>query len=137
MTHTPFPLSLPPSLLPRQTPSPAVPLRTPTPAPVAVCSLRCRRCLHHLCAGLPRWLSLRCPNPGAPGPDSPGLPSPSAGIMRAIGTLQVLGFLLSLARGSEMGNSQAGKPRGEPQQAGSGERARLERAQTLDKGFGF
>lgn len=29
--------------------------------------------------------------------------------MRANGALQVLGFLLSLARGSEVGNSQAGK----------------------------
>lgn len=68
-----------------------------------------------------RWLSLRCPpNLGAPGPDSAGLPSPSAGIMRATGTLQVLGFLLSLARGSEMGNSQAGKPRGSPSRLEAG-----------------
>ena len=29
--------------------------------------------------------------------------------MRANGALQVLGFFLSLARGSEVGNSQAGK----------------------------
>ena len=32
--------------------------------------------------------------------------------MRANGALQVLGFLLSLAQGSEVGNSQAGKRRG-------------------------
>lgn len=32
--------------------------------------------------------------------------------MRANRALQVLGFLLSLARGSEVGNSQAGKRRG-------------------------
>lgn len=32
--------------------------------------------------------------------------------MRANAALQVLGFLLNLARGSEVGNSQAGKRRG-------------------------
>lgn len=57
--------------------------------------------------------------------------------MRAIGTLQVLGFLLSLARGSEMGSSQAGKRRGAPRQAGWKRSARPERAQTLGQGFGF
>lgn len=51
-------------------------------------------------------------------------------------TLQVLGFLLSLARGSEMGNSQAGKPRGEHQQAGSGERD-LRARRPWARGFGF
>ncbi|XP_057363746.1 receptor tyrosine-protein kinase erbB-3 isoform X3 [Manis pentadactyla] len=42
-----------------------------------------------------------------PGPDPAGLPRPSAGVMRTNAALQVLGFLLSLARGSEVGNSQA------------------------------
>lgn len=110
MTHP----SLPPSLPPSQTDTlPCRPAPDSDYAPVAVCSLCCRR--GHLFAGLFRWLSLRCPpNLGAPGPDSARLPSPSAGSMRAVVILQVLGFLLSLARGSEMGNSQAGKPHGSP-----------------------
>lgn len=119
MTH-PLPSSLPLSLPPRQTPSPAVPLGTPTTAPVALCNLRCR--LGHLfavCSGGCRFDVLLILG-GPPGPDSAGLPLPSAGIMRAIGTLQVLGFLLSLARGSEMGNSQAGKPRGSPSRLEAG-----------------
>jgi hypothetical protein len=69
-----------------------------------------------------RWLSLRCPSPGAPGPDLAGLPSPSAGVMRANRALPVLGFLLSLARGSEVGNSQAGKRRGRSGGLGPGSR---------------
>lgn len=71
-----------------------------------------------------RWLSLRCPNPGVPGPDSAGFPSPAAGIMRATETLQVLGFLLSLARGSEVGNSQTGKPRRSPSRLETGSATR-------------
>lgn len=58
-----------------------------------------------------RWLRFDVLVQGPPGPDSAGLRSPSAGVMRANGALQVLGFLLSLARGSEVGNSQAGKRR--------------------------
>lgn len=88
-------------------------LRTPAPAPVAVCNLRGRRRRLPF-AGGSGGCRFDVLVQGAPGPDSAGLPSPSAGVMRASGAVQVLGFLLSLARGSEVGNSQAGEWRGAP-----------------------
>jgi hypothetical protein len=117
---SPFTPSLPPFLPPSQTDT--LPCR---PAPDSDygsgCSLQPPLPPRPPNRWLFRWLSPGCPpNLGGPGPDSAGLPSPSTVIMSAIGTLQVLGFLLSLARGSEMGNSQAGKPRGSPSRLEAG-----------------
>lgn len=92
----------------RHTPLPCHP--APDSGSGSGCSLQPRLSRLPIRRGL-RWLRLDVLVQGPPGPTTAGLRSPSAGVMRANAVLQVLGFLLSLARGSEVGNSQAGKRR--------------------------